>query len=225
MSEATVASTRGNISKSALIIIDMQNDFVSDDGYFGRVAKMYPQLDLDREFILSTVPKVKRLAEEFRAFGRPVVHVPSVVEADYRDARWPYWLLPSNPAPIESQFLVRGTWGAEILDELKPMGDDLVVIKKVYNGFHNTALEFGLRERGVTTCVMTGVTSCVCVGTTARGAVERDFRLLFVSDATAEVHRDWHKAELAVMEWVYGDVVTVDQVVELLNSALVGATA
>ena len=69
---------------------------------------------------------------------------------------------------------------------------------------------------GVTTCVMTGVTTCVCVSSTTRSGVERNFRMIFVSDGTAEIHRERHEAELATMDWVYADVVTTDQVLEML---------
>jgi nicotinamidase-related amidase len=207
-----------DIGTSALIVVDMQNDFVSEDGYFDRVSKKHPASAVDREFLASVIPGIRRLVEGFRAAGRPVVYIKHLLESDYADACFPYWRLPRDLDPVDAGFIVEGTWGSEIVDELKPAPGEKVVVKKGFNGFHRTPLESILRNLGVTTCVMTGVTTCVCVSSTTRGGVERNFRMLFVSDGTAEVHRAWHEAELATMDWVYADVVTSAQVLEMLRS-------
>ena len=125
--------------------------------------------------------------------------------------------MPQDPGPLASRFIVKGTWGAEIADEIKPAPGEKVVVKKGFNGFHRTPLDIILRNMGVTTCVMTGVTTCVCVSSTTRGGVERNFGMIFVSDGTAEVHREWHEAELATMDWVYADVVSTNQVLGMLT--------
>jgi ureidoacrylate peracid hydrolase len=217
-----MTSSKADIGTSALIVVDVQNDFVSEDGYFDRLAKKHPEAAVDREFLGSTIPNIRRLVEAFRAAGRPVLYIKHVLEADYLDATFPYWRMPQDPGPLASQFIVEGTWGAEIVDELKPEPGEKVVVKKGFNGFHRTPLEATLRNLGVTTCVMTGVTTCVCVSSTTRGGVERNFRMLFVSDCTAEIHREWHEAELAALDYVFADVVTTDQVLEMLKSRAAG---
>jgi len=219
----SAATTGPDIAQSALIVVDMQNDFVGEGGYFDRVAKKYPELAVDREFLASTIPNIQRLIAGFRTAGRPVVYVQSVLEPDFSDAHFPYWFLPDDPGPIESRFIVKGTWGSEIISELKPEPGETVVIKKGFNGFHQTPLESVLRQRGVTTCVMTGVTTCVCVSSTTRAGVERDFKMVFTSDGTAEVHREWHEAELSAMNWAIADVKTSDEVLELVKSISEGA--
>lgn len=213
-------SSTADIGTSALIVVDVQNDFVSEGGYFDRLAKMHPETGVDRGFLASTIPNIRRLVEAFRMLGRPVVYITHVLEPDYADACFPYWRMPPDTDPLEAQFIVVGTWGARIVDELKPAPGEKVVVKKGFNGFHRTPLEAILRNLGVTTCVMTGVTTCVCVSSTTRGGVERNFRMMFVSDSTAEIHREWHQAELATMEYVYADVVTTDQVLEMLKALL-----
>lgn len=211
-------SPGADISTSALIVVDVQNDFVSEGGYFDRMSKAHPEAGIDREFLASVVPNIRRLVEAFRTAARPVLYVKHVLEADYADATFPYWRMPQDPGPVAAQFIVEGTWGADIVSDLKPDPGEKVVVKKGFNGFHRTPLETILRTFGVTTCVMTGVTTCVCVSSTTRGGVERNFRMIFVSDGTAEVHREWHEAELATMSWVYADVVTTDQVIEMLRA-------
>lgn len=210
-----MTSFRPDISSSALIVVDMQNDFVSEGGYFDRMAKEHPEAGIDSEFLASTVPNIRRLLEAFRGERRPVVYIKHVLESDYLDACFPYWRMPQDPGPVASEFIVEGTWGAKITDELKPAPGERIVVKKGFNGFHRTPLEAILRNMGVTTCVMTGVTTCVCVSSTTRGGVERNFRMIFVSDCTAEIHREWHQAELATMNWVFADVMDSDQVFEM----------
>jgi nicotinamidase-related amidase len=112
---------------------------------------------------------------------------------------------------------VEGTWGAQIIDELKPQEGEHLVVKKGFGGFSNTPLDTILRNMGITTCVVTGVTTCVCVSTTVRGGVEHNYRMILVADAVAEVSRDTHEAELKTMARVFADVKTTDEVVALLN--------
>jgi nicotinamidase-related amidase len=217
MEDFDMNGSKPDFETSALIVVDAQNDFISADGYFDRMARKHPEAGIDREFLGSVVPNIRRLAEAFRAAARPVVYITHVLEKDYLDACFPYWRMLRDPGPVESQFIVKGTWGAEIVDELKAEAGEKVVVKKGFDGFHRTPLESILRNMGVTTCVMTGVTTCVCVSSTTRGGVERNFRMVFVSDCTAEVHREWHEAELATMDWVYADVMTADEVLDFLG--------
>ena len=113
---------------------------------------------------MSTIPQVKRLIDAFRQARRPVVHVVATHKPDYADAQWPHrrgGLTAGNRS-----FLIEGTWGAQIADELAPDAEEHVSIKKGYGGFSNTPLDTILRNMGVTSCVVAGVTTGVCVSTT-----------------------------------------------------------
>jgi ureidoacrylate peracid hydrolase len=206
------------IDKSALIIVDMQNDFVHLEGGFAHVAREKPEAGIDMPFLMGTIPYVQRLADAFRAAGRPVVYIAHMLKPDYSDAQFPYWRLglqPGAPRP----FIVEGTWGAQIVDALQPRAGEHLVIKKGFGGFANTPLDTILRTMGVTTCVVAGVTTCVCVSTTVRGGVEHNYRMILVKDAVAEVNRATHAAELQTMNRVFADVQTTDEVVAMLASA------
>jgi ureidoacrylate peracid hydrolase len=207
-----------DVGKSALLIVDMQNDFLHSDGSFGRRARAHPDAGLDFPFLVGTVPKVKQLAASFRAVGRPVVYIAHVLKPDYSDAQFPYWRL-NIPTGGNQTHCVAGTWGAEIVDELRPHDGEHLVAKKGFGGFSNTPLDTILRAMGVTTCVVTGVTTCVCVSNTVRGGVEYNYRTILVSDATAEVTREAHEAELKTMNRVFADVKTTAEVVTLLEGA------
>jgi len=203
-----------DITKSALIIVDMQNDFLHPDGAFGQLAKQHPERGIDQEFLASTIPSVKRLAEAFRETNRPVVYIAHVVKPDHSDAAYPYW---RRTVSMEKQFIAEGTWGAQIVDELTPQKDEHLIIKKGFGGFSNTPLDTILRNLGITTCVVAGVTTCVCVSTTIRGGVEYNYRMIIVNDATAEIKREHYEAELKTMARVFADVKTTDEVLEMLR--------
>lgn len=206
-----------DIKNSALIMVDMQNDFLHREGSFAHTAREHPEANIDMPFLVGTIPYASQLATAFRAAGRPVIFVAHVLKADYSDAAWPYWRLGIEPGNWNRTHCVEGTWGAEIIDELKPHECDHLIVKKGFGGFANTALDTTLRNMGVTTCVMVGVTTCVCVSNTVRGGVEHNYRMILVSDAVAEISRDTHEAELKTMSRIFADVKTTDEVVGLLD--------
>ena len=206
------------IDRSALIIVDMQNDFLHPDGNFCHIAREHPEFNIDIPFLIGTIPNVKKLAVAFRAAARPVVYLAHVLKPDYSDAAFPFWRIGIEPASGNRTHCVEGTWGAQIVDELKPLEAEHLVIKKGFGGFApSTPLDTILRNIGVTTCVVTGVTTCVCVSTTVRGGVEHNYRMILVSDAVAEVSRDAHHAELRTMDRLFADVRSTDEVVELVG--------
>jgi nicotinamidase-related amidase len=139
-----------------------------------------------------------------------------VVKPDYSDAQFPYWRVGVGPGTNRT-FIVEHTWGAQIVDELKPHSGEHLIVKKGFGGFSNTPLDTILRNMGITTCVMTGVTTCVCVSTTIRGGVEHNYHMILVKDAVAEVSREAHEAELKTMDRIFADVKTTDEVLMMLS--------
>jgi ureidoacrylate peracid hydrolase len=212
------ASISPDINKSALIIIDMQNDFLHREGNFSHIAREHPEFEIDTPFLIGTIPNVRRLVEAFRATGRPVVYLAHVLKPDYSDAAFPYWRVGVEPGSGNRTHCVEGTWGAQIIDDLKPQEGDHLIVKKGFGGFSNTPLDTALRNMGVTTCVVSGVTTCVCVSTTIRGGVEYNYRMIVVGDAVAEVDRATHEAELKTMARIFADVKTTDDVIGMLDS-------
>jgi ureidoacrylate peracid hydrolase len=214
----TAAAKQPEIDRSALIIVDMQNDFLHRDGSFGHIALEHLEFNIDMPFLTGTVPNVKRLADAYRAAERPVVYLAHVLKPDYSDAAFPYWRVGIEPESGNRTHCVAGTWGARIIDELKPREGEHLVVKKGFGGFApSTPLDTILRNKGVTTCVVTGVTTCVCVSTTVRGGVEHNYRMILVSDAVAEVSREAHDAELRTMDRLFADVRSTDDVIGLLG--------
>lgn len=204
-----------DIARSALIVVDMQNDFIHENGAFGQLARTHPDRRIDMPFLQSTIPNAAKLIAAFRQAGRPVVFIAHVLKADYSDAAFPYW---RGTLLKTTSFLVEGSWGAQVIDELAPRKDEHLVAKKGFGGFSNTPLDTILRNYDVNTCVVCGVTTCVCVSTTVRGGVEHNYRQIVVSDAVAEVSREQHAAELKTMARVFGDVKATDEVVSMVSA-------
>jgi ureidoacrylate peracid hydrolase len=204
-----IAVKGAEIDRSALLIVDMQNDFLHRDGSFGHIALEHLEFNIDMPFLTGTIPNVKSLADAFRAAGRPVVYLAHVLKPDYSDAAFPYWRIGIEPANGNRTHCVEGTWGAQIIDELKPREGEHLVVKKGFGGFApSTPLDTILRNEGVST----GVTTCVCVSTTVRGGVEHNYRMILVSDAVAEVSREAHDVELRTMDRLFADVRSTDEV-------------
>ena len=107
------------VAKSALLIVDMQNDFVHPEGGFAHLAREKPEAGIDLPFLMGTIPSVQQLADAFRAAGRPVVYLAHMVKPDYSDAQFPYWRIGLHPH-ASRPFIIEGTWGVQIIDALQP---------------------------------------------------------------------------------------------------------
>jgi nicotinamidase-related amidase len=210
-----MAIMRPDMTKSALIIVDMQNDFLHPEGAMGKraIARESPETTIDLAFLRSTIPRVKKLANAFRKADRPVIYIAHILKSDYSDAAFPYWLFSKK-----GQLLLEDSWGAQIVDELKPRDREHLLIKKGYNAFSNTPLDTILRNLNVSTCVVTGVTTSVCVSSTVRGGVEYNYRMIMIKDATAEVNRELHEAEVKILARSFAEIMTFKEIVILLEN-------
>jgi nicotinamidase-related amidase len=90
-------------SRPALIIVDMQNDFVHPDGGFARCARENPQRGWDMQFVMETIPRVQRLLDAFRSARRPVIHIITTHARGYADAQWPHCSRRDEPRTARSR--------------------------------------------------------------------------------------------------------------------------
>jgi ureidoacrylate peracid hydrolase len=107
----TSANMGPDFDKCALIIVDMQNDFVHSDGSFSYMAREHPEAAIDLQFLMGTIPHVRRLADAFRGAGRPVVYVAHILKPDYSDAAFPYWANWDDARRRQPHALCRGDLG------------------------------------------------------------------------------------------------------------------
>lgn len=152
----------------ALVVVDMQNDFV------------LPGSPVTVAGAQATVPNVRRLLDAFRARGAAVVHAIRHYRADGSDVE-----RFRREAFLARPCLVPGTRGAEIVRELAPAAGEPVIVKPRFSAFMATALDALLRGRGVTTVVLCGTQYPNCIRATAMDAVALDYAVTLVTDAAS----------------------------------------
>jgi nicotinamidase-related amidase len=182
---------------AALLIVDMQNDFVDPKG------------SLSVASAAATVPAIARLRDLAHAHGMLVVYTQDWHGKD--DPEFAIW----------GRHAVGGTWGAEIVPALAPGSRDLVVRKPRYDGFYGTALEHELRWRSIGTLIVTGTVSNICVLHTAASAALRWFRVIVPVDAVSALTEFDQWAALRQISFLYrGMLVRSDGIsVEVFASA------
>jgi len=183
--------------KVALLVIDMQRDFVEPGG-FGET------LGNDVTRLQAIVPTVARLIALFRRMGWPVVHTREGHKPDLSDCP-PAKRLRGSPTlrigdvgPM-GRILVRGESGHGIVPELAPLPGEIVIDKPGKGAFYATPLSAELARLGTTHLVVAGVTTEVCVQTTLREANDRGFDCLLVEDATESYFPAFKAATLAMI--------------------------
>lgn len=191
-------------SAPALLVVDMQNGFCHEQGSF---AKMGIRSDPT-----AIVPHINELRSTFRAAKFPVFFLRTVYNEDYSDRRE----RDRGDRLEKLQGLMRDTWDADVLDELTPECDEIVVDKTRRSAFFRTSLESTLKERGVNHVILTGVGTDVCVESTARDAYQMDFCVTTTSDASGTVNPQDHLAALHALR-LFGGTASTAEVVEALQ--------
>lgn len=202
----------------ALIIIDMQRDFLEPGG-FG--AALGNEVGLLR----AIVPTVQRLQQAFRERGWLVLQTVEGHRPDLSDCppskrqRGNAALKIGDPGPM-GRILVLGEPGNQIIPELAPTPEETVIEKPGKGAFYNTNLEFLLKTHNISHLIVTGVTTEVCVQSTLREANDRGYECLLVEDATESYFPEFKQATLAMVRaqgGIVGWTATADQVLTGLS--------
>jgi ureidoacrylate peracid hydrolase len=192
-------SANGADGKSALVVVDMQNDYCHDAGTYPRNG--FKCFDIEH-VVDSTVSAVMRCKEQ----QIPVIYIRMAWNSDAHGYPIDAGLIVDESRPfLRHEGLRRGTWGAEMLAQMPQ--PDYVIEKTRYSGFHNTALEALLRGLTVEKIFLAGVITNVCVEATARDAFHRDFRIVVLSDCVSGFNRKLHDASLETLQ-IFGRVTT-----------------
>jgi len=203
---------------TALLVIDMQRDFLEPGGFGAALGN-----DVSR--LQAIVPTVRLLLDACRAVGVPVMHTRECHSPDLADCppakrrRGEPALRIGDPGPM-GRILVKGEPGAEIVRELAPIGGETVIDKPGKGAFFATGLARELARLKTTHLLLAGVTTEVCVQTTMREANDRGFDCLLVEDATESYFPEFKAATLAMVRAqgaIVGWTATAAQVVAALR--------
>jgi nicotinamidase-related amidase len=184
-------------ASAALVLIDMQRDFLEPGG-FGET------LGNDVGMLRRTIEPLSRVLAATRAAGLPVIHTREGHLPDLSDCppsklnRGAPSLRIGDPGP-NGRILVRGEYGHDIVDELAPAPGEPVIDKPGKGAFYGTGFGELLTGLGISQLIVTGVTTEVCVHTTVREANDRGYECLVLSDCVGSYFDEFHKVGLAMI--------------------------
>jgi ureidoacrylate peracid hydrolase len=233
--EARPAPLSIDLAKTAVLVIDMQNDFGSKGGMFDRAG-------IDVSVIQRAVDPTARVIASARAVGVPVIYVKEGHRPDLSDIGAPgspYWRMCQRlavgtevqaPDGRSSRIHVEDTWNTEILPELAPLASDIIIKKRRWSAFYDTELDARLRRLGARYLVITGCTTSMCIESTIRDAAFRDFICLLPADCTGQPARpdstySGHEASLNIIELSFGWVSSSDSIGRAFEAAGASSTA
>jgi len=213
------------LDRTALIIIDMQRDFLEAGG-FGET------LGNDVSRLQAAVKPCKLVLEAARAAGLLVIHTREGHRPDLSDAppakieRGAPSLRIGAPGPM-GRILIRGEPGHDIVPALYPIDGEPVIDKPGKGAFYQTDLELTLRNCGIENLLVCGVTTEVCVNTTVREANDRGYRCVVVADACASYFPEFHEMGLKMIKaqgGIFGWVANAKDVVSAIHQASAGTS-
>ncbi|MER7278918.1 cysteine hydrolase [Dactylosporangium sp. NPDC000244] len=171
-------------AKTAIVLIEYQNDFVSEGGAFHAAV----QGVMDKTGMMANTRKAVAAA---RAAGVTIIHAPITFAPGYNEiTAHPYGILKGV---VDGNAFVKGEWGAQIVDELAPQAGDIVVEgKRGLDTFASTNLDFILRSKGITTIAIGGFLTNCCVESTMRTGYEHGYQVITLQDCVAATSQEEH---------------------------------
>ncbi|MHB0980517.1 MAG: cysteine hydrolase family protein [Thermoleophilia bacterium] len=183
-----------------ILVIDMQNEYCHREGW------LQSRLGIDVGRGISIIPNVKKLVDFGRVHSVPIIFTRMSIRPDLLDAG----LFPETRPPYREGGLREGTWGVDVVDELKPLPGEPVIDKHRFNAFLGTSLEQLLWGYKADSVIVAGVATHLCVGTTATDATQRGFRLVLLKDCTASYAEHFETAMFDIVESGFGKVMKSD---------------
>jgi ureidoacrylate peracid hydrolase len=188
---------------AALIVVDVQNDFVSPEGSAGKRGE-------DVGAAMAMIPNLTGLIDQARRVGLTIIYI-RTTHSDWTDtASWVY--RTSQKSGLST--CREGSWGAEFYDGIVPLPTERVVIKHRYSAFINTDLNTVLKARGIQSVLVCGVATNVCVETTARDGYMYDYYVTMIDDCSAAYDAKLHMSTLENIRRHFGLVASSNQIIE-----------
>jgi ureidoacrylate peracid hydrolase len=195
------------VSKTALIVVDVQNDFCHKEGVFSR----YKKVNLDH--IEKAVENLSAFIERCRQFNVPIVFV-KTIHSPWTDS--PSWRARMGGSADKMDICLRDSWGSHFYN-IEPKEIDCIVTKHRYSAFFRTDLDLILKSRGIENILVTGVATNVCVETTARDGFNRDYNVILVEDCCGAFDSEEHAPTLNNIDKFFGTVTTSSALMDILQ--------
>ena len=206
-----------DLKRFALLVIDMQNAFVSKGG-------MFDLFGFNISGIQDVVGPIKKLIDAFRAKGVMVIYLAHVLSPGAREVgpMTRFWYSRTLKAyrekpEMKDSLLTKGTWGAQIIDELKPGGDEILIEKPRFSAFVGTGLDTLLRSYDIKYLAFTGVATNICVESSLRDACHREYLPILVSDAAAASPPERQESTIANVIQCFGWVTNSKRLLQVLE--------
>ena len=203
-----------DLKRTAVLVIDMQNAFASPGGMFSFGGR-------DISHIRAIIPNINQINDAARAAGVKVVYAVHRITADQREVgpltRFRVSGPRSRPEAREGT-IIEGTWGTEIIDELKPKPDEMTIIKRRFSAFAGTELDMVLRTFDIRYLIFVGVATNICVESSLRDASHLQYLPVIVSDSVAASPASRQESTLANVRDVFGWVATTADVLRALKT-------
>jgi ureidoacrylate peracid hydrolase len=209
-------------TKTAIIVVDMQNDFGSRGGMFDRAG-------VDISVIQKVIDPIAKVLATARKAGMKIIYLKFAFKEDLSDVGNEEFRVQHHLARVgdtvnapngtKSRILVRNTWNTDIVSELKPQTGDLVLYKTRYSGFYETELDSLLKQLGKKNLIIIGCTTSTCVESTVRDAMFRNYSSIVLEDCTAEpvgynLPRSNHDASILLIQRLLGWVSSSDEFIK-----------
>jgi ureidoacrylate peracid hydrolase len=215
-------------ARTAIIVVDMENDFAAKGGMFDRAG-------LDISGAQKAIAPIAKVLAAAREAGLKIIYLKMGYRPDLSDLgeidsvnRTRHLKLGVGqkiqaPDGHQSRVLIRDTWDTDIVPELKPQSNDIVIYKTRFSGFYKTDLDTTLKKFGIKYLIVTGVTTSICVESTVRDAMFRDYLCVLLSDCMSEpighdLPRTNHEASLLNAEVLLGWVSDSEEFIKALSA-------
>jgi ureidoacrylate peracid hydrolase len=195
-------------ARTAMVVVDMQNDFCHPDGYYGR-------LGIDLADIEAAVSATADLVARAREAGVLVIWVQQTLLPAAR-ADSPSWLRRRTRGTLAPEWTLDGEWGQELVAPLAPLAGEPAIKKHRSSAFVGTTLDLILRSREIESLVIAGTVTQGCVESTARDAKLHDYYVVLVRDCVATVDRELHEASMRCQSTRYDFADSVEVAAEWL---------
>jgi ureidoacrylate peracid hydrolase len=217
-----------DVASTAIIVVDMQNDFGAKGGMFDKAG-------IDISVIQQVINPISNVLNSARKRGIKIIYLKMGFKQDLSDVgglEYPTRVKRLKrmhigdtviaPDGSISRILVHNTWNTDIIPQLKPQPDDIIIYKNRFNGFYHTTLDSILRSLEKKYLIIVGCTTSICVESTVRDASFRDYLPIVLEDCTAEpigngLPRSNHEASLLVIKTSFGLVSTSKEFIKSIE--------